>query len=226
MPLVRDRNALILGAAAGTVIALASAVYVVTLAIGWILLPTPASQIVEPWFTILELLILLISPSMVILAVAIHALARGERRSSSMIAMTFFSICCAITMSVHMTILTVAEHFVRLDVEAARLLFSFEWPSVVYALDVLAWDLFFPIATAAAAVAIPRSAGVSTRILLFSSAALSLVGLLGVPLGDMRVRNAGIVGYAVLFPVAAGMLAWRFQKCLRADAAAVGHRTW
>ena len=43
------------------------------------------------------------------------------------------------------------------------------------------------------------------RGLLFASAALAFLGLAGVPLGDMRARNLGIVGYAVVFPIAAGL---------------------
>lgn len=36
------------------------------------------------------------------------------------------------------------------------------------------------------------------RLLMIVSGILSLVGLLGVPLADMQVRNIGIVGYAVV----------------------------
>jgi hypothetical protein len=35
---------------------------------------------------------------------------------------------------------------------------------------------------------------------------------MGLPLNDMRLRNIGIVGYAVLFPVAAGIMAAAFRR--------------
>ena len=53
------------------------------------------------------------------------------------------------------------------------------------------------------------------RVLLFASGALSFVGLIGVPLANMQVRNIGIIGYAVLFPVAAGA----FAKIMATDEA-------
>lgn len=40
------------------------------------------------------------------------------------------------------------------------------------------------------------------RIVLIVSGILSLAGLVGVPLSDMQVRNIGIVGYAIVSPVA------------------------
>jgi hypothetical protein len=46
------------------------------------------------------------------------------------------------------------------------------------------------------------------------SGVLALAGLAGVFLNDMQVRNIGIVGYAVVFPVAAaliGILFWRTE---------------
>jgi len=45
------------------------------------------------------------------------------------------------------------------------------------------------------------------RVTLVASAALSLGGLVGVALANMQIRNMGIVGYAVLYPIAAGALA-------------------
>jgi len=49
------------------------------------------------------------------------------------------------------------------------------------------------------------------RRLLFASAALSFVGLAGVPMANMYVRNIGILGYAVLFPVAAALMIFLFR---------------
>ena len=36
---------------------------------------------------------------------------------------------------------------------------------------------------------------------------MAYAGLTGVALDNMQIRNIGILGYAVLFPIAAGMLA-------------------
>ena len=49
-------------------------------------------------------------------------------------------------------------------------------------------------------------------MLLYASAALALLGLVGVPLFDMQIRNIGILGYVVLFPIAAGVMAVLFHR--------------
>ena len=89
----------------------------------------------------------------------------------------------------------------------SRLVFDFQWPSVVYAMDILAWDIFFPLAALSAAGAVHGAglAGVA-RNLLLASAALAFIGLAGVPVASMNIRNIGIIGYVVLFPIATVML--------------------
>jgi hypothetical protein len=58
-----------------------------------------------------------------------------------------------------------------------------------------------------------------TRGLLFASAALAFLGLTGVALANMQVRNIGILGYAVLFPIAAAMLVSLFRRASEQSAA-------
>ncbi len=71
---------------------------------------------------------------------------------------------------------------------------------MVYALDILAWDWFFGLSMLFLAPVFRNRRSLS--VLLVTSGVLSLAGLLGVPLEDMSIRNIGIVGYAVLAPVA------------------------
>ncbi len=52
----------------------------------------------------------------------------------------------------------------------------------------------------------------TVRMLMIASGVLSLAGLLGVPLGDMQVRNIGILGYAGLSPIWALLLAIVFSR--------------
>lgn len=44
------------------------------------------------------------------------------------------------------------------------------------------------------------------------SGVLSLVGLIGVPLADMQVRNIGIIGYGVVAPVVFLLLGIIFDR--------------
>src|SRR5688572_20512876 len=85
--------------------------------------------------------------------------------------------------------------------------------SVAYALDILAWDLFFALSMLCTA---PLFSGdrlrTWIRMLMIASAALALAGTSGVALGDMQLRMIGVVGYACLFPVVALMLAVLFRR--------------
>jgi hypothetical protein len=93
------------------------------------------------------------------------------------------------------------------------LLLSFHWPSVPYALDILAWDVFFALSVLCAAPVFRASRlTASIRGLLVTSGALALAGLSGVILGDMRLRNIGIVGYSGVFPVVALLLLILFRR--------------
>jgi hypothetical protein len=123
------------------------------------------------------------------------------------------SMSAVVTCSVHFAILTLATHPAFAGEDWAGLVFSFKWPSVAYTLDILAWDVFFPFAALFAGTAVHgnRLASVA-RGLLFASAAFALVGLAGAPLASMQVRNIGIIGYALLFPIAAAALAFLFHQ--------------
>jgi hypothetical protein len=81
------------------------------------------------------------------------------------------------------------------------LVFSFKWPSVVYALDILAWDWFYAISLLFLAP-IFKGDGLNRliKILLIVSGVLCLAGLMGIPLDNMQVRNIGIIGYGVIAP--------------------------
>lgn len=203
-----------LGVAAGTAVSLLCLAYVGVLAVGLLTLPSPAHQIQQPWFTLMEILIIAIGPAMVLLSVALHAGVPRERKAFALAGVAFMSMCSAITCSVHFSILALAAHSAFANEAWASLVFSFRWPSLAYALDILAWDVFFPIGALFAGLAVQpgtRRAGIA-RGLLFASAALAFAGLAGVPLASMPLRNLGIVGYAVLFPIAAAVLANLFRQ--------------
>lgn len=93
------------------------------------------------------------------------------------------------------------------------LVLDFLWPSVVYILDILAWDAFFArtVLCAAAAYGGNRLV-VSIRVLLILSGVLALSGLSRVITGDMQRRSTGILGYAVVFPLATGLLVLLFHR--------------
>jgi hypothetical protein len=208
------------GVIAGAAVAVLCLVYASVLSVGLLTLPSPGHQIQQPWFTLMETLIVAISPAMVALTVALHSWAPQERRSLALASVAFMSMCAVVTCAVHFAILTLSRQSAFTGQAWSRLVFSFQWPSLAYALDILAWDVFFPLAAlfAAAAVQGPGLAR-ATRQLLLASSVLAFSGLAGVPLANMQLRNIGIIGYAVLFPIAATMLALLFRRASGQSAA-------
>ncbi len=182
--------------------------YAVTLALGLLSLESPADPIGDPYFSLLELLIIAMAPLMVVVMVAVHAYASPDTRAYSLTALAFMVVLAGITSGVHFVILTVSRQIVSAGFPWASLFFSFEWPSVVYALDILAWDVFFALSMLFAAPVFRTGRLEKTvRVLMIISGVLSLAGLVGVPLADMSIRNIGILGYVgvslVVFPLLA-----------------------
>lgn len=174
-------------------------VYAVTTVLGFLSLQSPDDPIGDPYFTMMELLIVLIVPCMVVTMIALHAYAPADRKAYSLTALIFMIVMAAITSCVHFSILTVSRQLADAGLPRADLIFSFNWPSLMYTLDILAWDWFFALSLLfAAAVFNVGRLEKTVRILMIVSGILSLAGLLGVPLANMQVRNIGIVGYAVV----------------------------
>jgi hypothetical protein len=82
--------------------------YVVTLVLGFLSLKSPLEPIGDPYFSILELLIVVMAPLM-----------------------------AGITCSVHFVILTVSRQIEAAGFPWVSLFFSFKWPSVAYTIDIL-----------------------------------------------------------------------------------------
>jgi len=170
--------------------------YVVTLVLGFLSLKSPQDPISDPFFSILELLIIVTAPLMVIVMVAVHAYASPETKVYSFTALAFMIILAGITCSVHFVILTVSRQIESAGFPWGSLFFSFKWPSVAYTMDILAWDFFFALSMLFAAPVFKIGRLEKTiRILMIVSGVLSLAGLIGVPLANMNVRNIGILGY-------------------------------
>ena len=177
--------------AAATVILLLT--YAVTLAVGLASLESAQQPIGDPMFTILEVLIIIMMPVMVALMVAVHAWAPVHAKALSLISLVFMGLLAGVTCSLHFVILTLSRQPEFTGQPWLPLVFSFSWPSVAYALDILGWDVWI-------------------RLLMIASAVLALAGLSGIVIGDMQLRNIGIVGYVGVFLVVAALLAALFYR--------------
>lgn len=178
-------------------------VYAVVTLAGLLSLRSQSDPVGQPYMVIMEVLILLLAPLMAVGVVCIHYyISRADRRLYSIAAVLFMSMMAAITSSVHFVILIIGSGDRAAQWPGYASLLAFRWPSLVYVLDILAWDWFYALAMLLAAAAMPRSRGARIlRWLMVAGGLLALVGLCGVPTGNMQVRNTGIIGYAVVGPV-------------------------
>lgn len=176
--------------------------YAATTTLGLLSLESAQDPIGDPFFTVMELLTIAIALLMVTTLAAVHSYARPDVQGYSLMALIFMALMAGITSSVHFTILSVSRQIAAAGLPAAALLFSFRWPSVAYALDILAWDGFFALAMLCATPVFQGGRLEKTvRVLMVVSGLLSLMGLVGVPLENMQVRMIGVVGYGLVAPV-------------------------
>jgi hypothetical protein len=202
-----------LGLFAAATTAVLIVAYAVTLTVGFLSLKSPNDPIGEPMFSILEVLIILMMPAMVALMVAVHAWAPTRLKVLSLTALSFMGLLAGVTCSLHFVILTVSHQAAFVGQSWLTLVFQFRWPSVAYALDILAWDVFFPLSMLCAAALFGGSSLQRwIRWLMVASALLALGGLSGVAANDMQLRNIGIVGYVGVFLVVDVLLGVLFYR--------------
>lgn len=171
-------------------------IYVILLVSGLASLNSPDEAISDPYFSLLEILILLMMPMMIISFTIIKNYATPDKTIFGMTALIFIIITTIITSSVHFSILTVSRSINAKGFPWTAEFFSFKWPSFMYALDILAWDWFFPLSMFfAAPIFNNNSLEKWIRSLMILSGVLSLAGLIGIPLGDMQIRMIGVIGY-------------------------------
>ena len=208
-----SRSALWLGLGSAVLLVVLECTYGVVLVLGLSDIRGPGQPIRDPYFTLMEVLILAMMPVMIALVCAIHALCDLSKRHLALAGLVFLAILATITSAVHATILMLSKDPRFADMEHV---FSFQWPSVVYVLDVLAWDLFFGLFAIFTALCFERHGldGWVRRLLLLGGA-LALFGLWGAATGDTRLRNIGILGYVGVFTLAVGCLAVSFWRRLR-----------
>jgi len=195
-----------------TVIALHVA-YATATTVGFLNLTNADEPNSDPWFAAMEWLIILLGPPVLVLLSALHSVS-GVRRPWSLAALVLAGIAFALSAALHSVLLAVGRHHALVSEGG---LLSFTWPSAAYAIDILAWDGFFAVALLCCAMALRATPDMGRARWAFAFAGLAaLAGLAGPISGTMTLRNIGIVGYAVIFPVAVGLVLHAFP--LRNDA--------
>ncbi len=200
--------------------------YAIITAVGYVSLKSPQDPMQDPFFTLMEVLIIIMAPLLVAVMVAVHAYAARDDKAYSLTALAFMIVSAAITSSIHFVVLVASRQVEFSSLSWLPLFLSFKWPSVVYILDILAWDWFYALSMLFAA---PVFKGgrleTAVRIVMAVSGVLSLAGLIFLPFGNIQIRWIGILGYAGLSPVVFLLLAkvlGRAESCSEEAARSLG----
>ena len=188
-------------------------IYAVTTLLGFLSLKSPQEPIGNPYFTIMEISTILIALLMAISMVAVHYYTLPEDKIYSLAALFLMFLMVGITSVVHFVILSLGSQGRVEAIPNYPFFFSFKWLSVAYILDILAWDWFFALSFLLASNVFKAGRREKhVRTLMIISGLLSLVGLIGVPLNNIYIRNIGIIGYAVVAPIVFLLIGWIFHK--------------
>ena len=194
------RRVRVLGAWSARTLFLIEVVYIAVFAAGFASIGNLSDPLPDPYLAIGEILILVMAPIMVCLMLAIHQSAPRQAKPFTQVALGWMLAAAAFTTVVHFVLLTVARHIDPATFPGYARIFGWQWPSTFYAIDIVAWDVFFGLALlfAVPAFAHRRDATLVRRGLILSGS-LCLIGLVGPFANILALRTIGIVGYTVVF---------------------------
>lgn len=198
-----------LGFLASSALVLVGVTYVVVVGFG-IAQAGLSDPIVDPILAVMEIITMIAALLIVVLMSAVHGYASENRKTLSLIALSF---------AVLMAGLTSGVHFIALTAGRQTGFAALEWPSALYATELLAWDVFLGLSLLFAA---PVFAGAGllavARWAVTATGALCVIGAIGPIVGDMALQRIGIVGYGVALPIACLILALVFRRDGRSEA--------
>ena len=186
--------------------------YAVIMIIGFAAMGTTSKPLGDPYLAIMEVLILIMAPILVLLAAVIHACAPEGARTYSITAFGWMLLLAGFTVTVHLVLLTVARRIDPNAIHGYQYLFTWHWPSMLYGVDIVAWDIFFGLALLFAAPVFHASGHVAVRNGMLIAGALSVVGIIGPALNHIALRQIGIIGYAIIWPIVCLPLSKAFRE--------------
>ena len=136
--LVGSRDEYRIGIWSARVIIVVNLAYVVVIVAGFASIGNLRDPLPDPYLAVAELMILVLAPVMVMLLAVVHVCAPPHRRLFSLTAFGWMLLAAGLTMMVHLVELTVARRVDPASVPGFPRLFDFAWPSMLYAIDVVA----------------------------------------------------------------------------------------
>ena len=212
-----SRGARRLGIASSTAIFIVGILYVGVIALWLIVEGTPSAPIGDPYLIAMEVLTIVSAFALVGLVAAVWCFASPAHRLAALAALAAGTFAAVLTMAVHFVQLTAIRQLWR----AGRLVdYRLVWPSPLFAVEYFAWDVLVGLTLLSMSVAIAGGPGTAgARRFLLIGGVLCLVGTAGPLSGRMSLQNIGLMGYAVLLPIASALTA-RLFRASPANAAA------
>jgi hypothetical protein len=186
--------------------------YAVTMVAGFAVMGNLSKPLEDPYLAIMEVLILVMAPVLVLLAVVIHACAPEGTKTYSMTALGWMLLLAGFTMTVHLVQLTVVRRIDPSAIQGFQYLFNWHWPSVLYGVDIVAWDIFFALALLFAAPVFHAAGHVAVRNGLLIAGAMCMLGIIGPAVNHIALRQIGIIGYAIVWPIVCVPLSKAFRQ--------------
>ena len=191
--------------------------YVITFVVGFASMGDLSKPLKDPYLAVAEILIIVLAPILVMLMVIVHACAPERVRIYSATAVGWTLLMAGFTMTVHLAELMAIRRIDPNTLQGFHELFGWHWPSVFYAIDAIAWDVFFGLALLFAAAVFHASRHPAARNGLLIAGVLSLVGIVGPAINHIGWREIGIFGYAIVFPITCLALSSAFKAPVGRD---------
>ena len=209
-PLTWSRTAQRIGISSAFGLLVVGVLYVSVIVAWMLVVGTPADPVGDPYLATMEGLTIVSAVLLVGFCAAIACLCEPERKILGVLTLATGALAAALTISVHFVQLTAVRQMWREGiVDDYRLV----WPSRWFAVEYVAWDFFVGCTMLLAAAGLgPGPERRRARVALALGGACCLTGLLGPVSGRMIFQTAGVVGYALLLPVAAYLTAGVFRR--------------
>ncbi|MEO7359325.1 MAG: hypothetical protein ABI120_03290 [Gemmatimonadaceae bacterium] len=162
-----------------------------------------SKPIVDPLLAIMEVLTMVSALLLLVMMSAVHSYALPEHKPISLVAFGLMLFATGLTCTVHFVELTALRQLGTAGIV---------WPSVSYAVELLAWNFLLGLSLLfASRVFVHGDHAARVRHGLTWCGALCLFGTIGPAVGNMRLQFIGVFGYAVVLPVVCLMLARLFR---------------
>ena len=183
--------------------------YVAVIALWMIIEATPREPIGDPYLAVMEVLTILSALALLGLVIALWFFADAPRRVPALAALVTGSLAAGLTMTVHFVQLTAVRQLWR----AGHLPdYRLVWPSTLFAVEYFAWDVLVGIMMVSIGLTLKNEpTATPARRAFLIGGALCLLGTIGPLSGRMLLQNISVLGYAIMLPIAGGLMARVFR---------------